>query len=85
MATRPNWASISSVAAHMGTPHLSPDGATESPVEDLAQQTNIHTAFSLRGLRETNIMKAGIRHSILLIVPAPIALGLQKMICLMLT
>lgn len=77
MATCPNRPSISSAAAHMGTSHPSPDGATLSPVEDLVH-ANIHAAFTLRGLTETNIMKAGIRHSALLTVSAPTALELKK-------
>lgn len=73
MATCPNRPSISSVAAHMGTSHPSPDGATLRPVEDWLH-ANTHAAFTRRGLTETNIMKAGIRHSALLTVSAPTAL-----------
>lgn len=77
MTTCPIWPSISSVTAHMGSSQPSPDGATLSPVEDLVP-TNIHTAFSLRGPTETNIMKAAIRPSAFVSVSAPTALELKK-------
>lgn len=77
MATGPNRPSISSVAAHVGTSHPSPDGATLSPVEDLVQ-ANIHTAFTLRGPAETNIMKAGNRPPALYTVFTPAALQFKE-------